>query len=241
MEQKHFSRAALWLPALALVLSCGIALPVEAQEAGLERSEPDGCADCHFNPGMAETVSDWETSEHGQSFDWGAGANTYCAECKSPLLWNPAATSDTNDPIPVEEWQDVTCSSCHPPHDERVEWGTPIGVIADPTADDPHDKWMPLYDIDELCVSCHSGTRHAKSFQGFGKVMFYKKDVGCADCHMAEVPNSSPDGFGASHTWSVYGSLPYSCGIGAGNCHFNKTMKWAEKQIEKMKVHGKDK
>jgi formate-dependent nitrite reductase cytochrome c552 subunit len=162
------------------------------------------------------------------------------AECKSPLLWDPAATHEDNDPIAVEDWQDVTCGGCHPPHHLRVEWGTPIGIVVDPTAAEDHDIWMPLYDTNELCEYCHSGSRHARDFQGWGKVMYEKKDVTCVDCHMADTPNSSPDGFGEYHEFTVADNLPYSCGIGDGACHANKTSDWAAKQMAKAKIHGKN-
>ncbi|MCL7412359.1 MAG: hypothetical protein M8353_01910 [ANME-2 cluster archaeon] len=73
-----------------------------------------------------------------------------------------------SDPVPADEWMDVTCSACHPPYDKRVKWGTPIGNF-NVTA----GEWMPVFDANELCVYYHTGSYHAKEFQGFGKVMFY--------------------------------------------------------------------
>lgn len=207
----------------------------EPPQAGGDHSEAAGCASCHFNPEMAEVVAEWEWSEHGMSFDAGVGANTYCASCKAPLNADALATGSDNDPVPWEEWQDVTCSSCHPPHDLRVEWGTPIGIYEPAAA-----TWRPIYDSNELCTECHSPPRHEKVFQGFGQVMFEKKDVECVDCHMAEVPSSVEGQTHESHTWTVANNLPYSCGVGNGSCHQNKTEEWALKQINKDKIHGKE-
>jgi hypothetical protein len=39
----------------------------------------------------------------------------------------------------------------------------------------------------------------------------------------------------------VEANLPYSCGTVDGGCHSNKTTEWAQKQIDKDKIHGKDK
>jgi hypothetical protein len=204
-------------------------------QAGGDHSEAAACASCHFNPEMAEVVAEWEWSEHGMSYDGGVGANTYCASCKAPLNADPAATSSDNVLIPVEEWQDITCASCHPPHDLRVEWGTPIGIYEPANA-----GWRPIYDSNELCLVCHSGSRHEVMFQGFGQVMYESKSVECVDCHMAEVPSVSVEGQAhKSHTWTVRDNLPFSCGVGDGNCHENKTDEWALKQIDKQKIHGK--
>ncbi|MCL7412360.1 MAG: hypothetical protein M8353_01915 [ANME-2 cluster archaeon] len=44
-----------------------------------------------------------------------------------------------------------------------------------------------------------------------------------------------------SHAWLVKENLAYSSGIeGTGmDCHANHDMVWAEKQIDKMIIHGK--
>jgi hypothetical protein len=71
--------------------------------------------------------------------------------------------------------------------------------------------------------------------------MFDKKGVTCADCHMAERPYDTADGveWAEWHEFTVADNLPYSCGIGEDNCHHNKTVTWAQKQINKMKMHKK--
>lgn len=204
---------------LSLLLACAAALiaviaPALAQESGGDHSEAEHCAECHF-PGMAIIVGQWESSEHAKSYDDGNGATTYCAECKAPLNWNP------DDPypgveVPWEEWQDIMCTSCH-------------GLLEDLHGND-------------LCLYCHTGPRHLVEFQGFGKVMFEKKDVGCMDCHMPEVPNVFEDGtvwWAASHEWTVEDNMPWSCGTGMEGCHPNKTAAWGLKQINKAKIHGK--
>ena len=223
--------------ACVLLLS-GAAAAVIAQESGLDRTEPEYCAVCHApgNP-MSVVVDQWEQSEHALSFDFSAGANTYCAECKSPRLADPAATHGDNDPVPVEDWEDVTCAACHPSHHDRSEWGTPIGLIDIETG-----LHYPVYDANELCLACHSGARHSRDFQAWGSTMFEKKGVTCVDCHMAERPYETGDGveWAEWHEFTVEDNLPYSCGIGEDNCHHNKTAEWALKQINKAKMHRKN-
>lgn len=221
---------------IGIMILAGVA--AATGDHGDDRTEATGCAGCHSvgNP-MLQVVTQWETSAHANSYDGGRGANTYCASCKSPPLADPNATNSNNQPIAQEVWQDVTCSSCHPPHTQRVEWGTPIGVYDVALGD-----WRPVYDSNELCVYCHSGTHHSKEFKCFAELMYDKKDVKCIDCHMPKVPVDVGGGVMRdthSHTFSVANNLPYSCGVDGLPCHPNKTTEWAKKQIEKTKIHGK--
>lgn len=231
MKRRNIIQLGIILISFALLP--GVAL---AQESGENHTEPVNCAGCHRNGSpMPVVVQQWNTSEHGNSYDEGSGANTYCARCKAPLNADPLATYRNNKLIPVEEWKDVTCSACHPPHDKRVEWGTPIGIYNISTQD-----WTPVYNPNELCVNCHTGSNHAKDFHGFGQAMYDKKEVQCNDCHMPEVPVEVEGGIirdTQSHTWRVEENLPYSCGVEGTGCHANKKLEWAVKEIEKMKIH----
>jgi hypothetical protein len=155
--------------------------------------------------------TEWEGSEHANSYDEGQGANTYCAQCKSPGNWDPEATYGNYEVVAEEDWEGITCGDCH-------------SIL--------HDFENP----NELCESCHEGSRHESVYTpGFGKNMF-KKGVECLDCHMPDVPHEvySP-GEHASHSWEI---IPeYSCGVENDDCHVNKDVEWAEKQIEKDNVH----
>ena len=207
-----------------------------------DRTEADYCAaSCHFYPGsvvMPFTGDTWLMSDHAWS-NHGYNSNTYCAKCHSPFEADPAATYPTSQPVPPEEWQGVTCGVCHPPHDLREQWGTPIGNF-----DIETQEWFPVYEenADDLCTHCHQGTRHGPEpeYQGFSTAM-HKKDVSCMDCHLAKVPNPlDPGRMTRSHTFHVTDNLPYSCGTVEGGCHDNKTTAWALKQINKGKMHGKE-
>jgi len=210
-----------------------VASAANGGEKGGDHSEAESCGGCHSNPKMGEVVDQWEESAHGNSYDNGSGANTYCASCKSPMVAVPGAERP-GVPIDQAVWQDVTCSACHPPHDLRVQWGTPIG-----TYDVANAEWSPVYDSNELCVFCHTGSHHARDFKGFGQSMYDKQGVKCNDCHMPQVPSEAePGDVIHSHTWEVEDNLPYSCGLQDGGCHDNHSEKWAEKQINKSKIHG---
>ncbi len=229
-----------WCLALMVTLGLIMASPASAQD----RTEADRCAGCHFYPGnvvmpfvVGETdpATGWYLSEHANSYSDNNG-NTYCAKCHSPFQADPDATHGSNDPVPSEYWEAVTCSSCHPPHDLRVAWGTPIGNY-----DIQEGDWFPVYDANALCTYCHTGARHEKDFQGYGDVMYHKKGVRCIDCHMAEVPNDldPPDRYTRTHDFKVATNVPYSCGTVEGGCHANHKEEWAIKQIHKEKMHGK--
>jgi hypothetical protein len=213
------------LMALALVILVPIGMSLGGQPSG-DTSEADYCASCHYNPAQVDIANEWKASAHGNSYLPFLG-NTYCASCHSPFQADPDATHGDNDPIPLDEWEGVTCGACHPPHDLRVEWGTPIGNY-----DVAAGEWVPVYeeDANDLCEFCHSGSRHEKEFQGYGTIMD-KKDVQCIDCHMPVVPGKESDKEHRSHDFEVYPE--YSCGLDNDDCHDNHKEGWAEKQIEK--------
>jgi len=221
------------IPVAALMMLAGQAL---AQD--YDRTEAEGCGGCHFYPGSVvmpftvDTYLDVET-EHAYSYRSYIG-NTYCAKCHSPFQAVPGVTYDTKEPVPLEEWEAVTCGSCHPPHDLRVEWGTPIGNY-----DIEEEEWTPVYEEDALCDYCHGNAHHDLEFQGFGKSMSEHKDVTCTDCHMPKVPNPLEEGrMTRTHNWKVYENTAYSCGTVGGGCHENHKTEWAEKQILKEKIHA---
>jgi formate-dependent nitrite reductase cytochrome c552 subunit len=215
------------IPLAALMMLAGQAL---AQD----RTEAEGCKACHFYPGsvvMPFTVDTYYESSHANSYLPFLG-NTYCAECHSPFQADPDATHSENAPVLLDNWEAVTCGSCHPPHDLRVEWGTPIGNYDVETA-----EWTPVYEeeADLLCEYCHGDTH----FQGFGQSMSEHKDVTCSDCHMPKVPNTNDEGrMTRTHNWKVYENTAYSCGTVGGGCHENHKTEWAEKQILKEKIHA---
>jgi hypothetical protein len=213
---------------------------VPAPAPAYDRTEPDYCEACHFFPGSAVmpfVVDTWLDSSHANSYH-GFNGNTYCAVCHSPFQADPSATQNDNDPVAIENWEAVTCGACHPPHDLRVEWGTPIGNY-----DVAAQSWIPVYeeDANDLCTHCHAGMQQ-KDFHSYAKVMYHKKGVRCIDCHMPKIPNDVVAGDTTNrrtHDFKVGLNLPYSC-ITA-ECHANKTEQWAAKQIAKNKIHGKTK
>ena len=204
---------------------------VPASAGAYDRSEQEGCAGCHYTPVMPFTAGTYLESNHADSYQAYLG-NTYCASCHSPFQADPDATHSDSVPVPLVEWEAVTCGSCHPPHDLRVLWGTPIG-----TYDIATEEWTPVYEDEAnvLCENCHSGSRHSKDFQGFGQSMAEHKGVRCIDCHMPKVPNE--DLMTRTHNFAVVDNVQYSCGVGGAGCHANHKVDWAVKQILKEKIH----
>jgi hypothetical protein len=201
---------------------------------------PEECGACHITDVMPAVVDDWEHSEHALSYDNGSGATDYCAECKSPLEYDPSS-GYPGSPVPESEWQGVTCYSCHTPRiNGQRELGNYIPGSGDPenvtTWDEVEDMYIFVEHEDELCEYCHEGWRHETVFTpGFGRNM-YKKGVTCVDCHMPNVPTNEDTRDHISHTWDIYAE--YSCGIDNEDCHPNKDADWAQKQIEKENIHN---
>jgi hypothetical protein len=234
---------------MAMVLVIAFSLGVMS-ETDNDHSTPDECADCHYGAGATlqpEVVADWEESGHANSYTESSG-NTYCANCKSPIEGDPDAPYMPKVAVPASEWQGVTCYACHTPRiseDGVVTLGHELGNYipgsGDPDTATTATEALAMYtlveNVDDLCVHCHEGSRHESVYTpGFGRNM-YKKGVTCVDCHMPEVPNDEDPGSGEhySHTWDI---IPeYSCGVENDDCHVNKDIDWAEKQIEKDNVH----
>jgi hypothetical protein len=209
---------------------------------GYDWHEGEYCSHCHFNPNMENVAVDWSDSTHADSYK-SYKAKDRCAKCHSPLDYGDQPPSipapDPDDPpievpIPIGDWQGVTCAACHPSHNLRVEWGTPIGNYDYETG-----TWSPVYeeDIDDLCLFCHDSAKkgHAgveQETQGFTQIM-HKKGVNCVDCHMGET--DAGDGPFMSHGFQIPGENPDvdSCGLENEDCHPNHTDDWAEKQIAK--------
>lgn len=232
-------RSSIVLLITSMALVGFIVTSVGTLQAGLpagDTSEADGCASCHYYPDQdkvqGEIVDEWKESSHGNSYG-SSNSNTYCAKCHSPFQADPEATHSNHDPVPQEEWQGVTCSSCHPPHSKRVEWGTPIGYY-----DVAEQEWTPVYegDTNELCTHCHESWRHESIFSpGPGNTM-EKKGVECIDCHMPVVPTEGTDKDHRSHNWHILESTDnpeYSCGLERSECHDSHDADWAAKQIDK--------
>jgi formate-dependent nitrite reductase cytochrome c552 subunit len=197
-------------------------------------SEPDYCANsCHYNPTQndiqSQIADEWKTSSHARSYR-SYIANTQCAVCHSPFQGDADATRDTRESVPYDDWEGVTCGACHPSHDDRVEWGTPIGNY-----DVAAGEHFPVYEANELCLYCHDGAKisHAEAdldTQGYTQIM-HKKGVTCVDCHMPSVPYGVDEEYELHSFHTPEGST--SCGLDNDDCHPNHTEDWAQKQIEK--------
>ncbi len=211
-----------------------------------DTSEADGCANCHSNPYQVQIVEEWKASGHGNSYSERVD-NAYCGDCHAPMQAALLPDGTRDDPLGFEDWEHVTCGSCHPDHSVRVENGTPLGIFTG--YDEAGAKtWLGIFpeDANDLCTSCHTGSHHTPNFQAFGAVMFRHKGVRCMDCHMPKVLMEVTNDAGEietrmvhTHSWDVVSNLPYSCGTIEGGCHSNHKPEWAAKQIAKDKIHGK--
>lgn len=136
----------------------------------------------------------FERSPHAAVYALEKGPNTYCARCHSPANWDPAAAIDPppncvsckfpNEPEPriatgnplltEEEWQGITCATCHPVADGQVD-----PALAWHDTRTGYDETVK--DSSELCTHCHQDTetlRHARTVEGEAHAGFT-----CTDCH----------------------------------------------------------
>ena len=195
-----------------------------------DTSEADGCAGCHYNPHQVQIVEERKASGHGNSYSERVD-NAYCGDCHAPFQAGFFPDGDKAErreiTLGFETWEHVTCGACHPDHGTRVENGTPLGVFAG--YDEAGEKtWLGVFpeDANDLCTSCHTGSRHTPDFQAFGTVMCEHKGVCCMDCHMPKVLMEVTNDAGEvetrmvhTHSWDPVASLPYSCGTIEGGCH----------------------
>jgi formate-dependent nitrite reductase cytochrome c552 subunit len=191
-----------------------------------------------MGPGPAFKLMDvvaveWSESAHANSYHTGdhGNDNTYCARCHSPFQADPAATYTDNDPVAAEDWEGVTCSSCHGPHTSTGRVTGNYDIVTGQYIDRHGD-------FDALCEYCHTGSRHGIEYQGFGKIMHKKTDLGCVDCHMPEDDTYVRDGEEKDIHSHSFQPNAASCGLDDPDCHPNHTDDWAEKQIEKG-IHDK--
>ena len=205
--------------------------------AGYDNSEPAYCGGCHlpFAKHMPFVAAKWKESRHARTYGRRYG-NTFCAQCHAPLQADPDASYMNNDPVALEDWQSVTCSSCHDPSKDRV---STIAVYDIATG-----EHIPIADEDanQLCTDCHSGERHEVEFADFARKCVKKGGTRCVDCHMAKIPVDPDDPDGdrrAAHDFRVAGNLPYSCGVEGTGCHSGKPLEWALGKIGRWKFHGK--
>jgi hypothetical protein len=182
---------------------------------------------------VAFVRSKWSESRHADTYGPAQG-NTFCARCHSPLQADAGASETRTTAIPEAQWQDVTCSVCHPSAGQRAAWGSPIAKydVATKTYES-----VPLADADELCTHCHTG-EFTTGFQGYGSVM-HDAGVRCIDCHMAVIPADDPNvGQWPAHDFKVAANLPYSCGTYPGGCHSRRPETWARRILTLGPLHA---
>ncbi|MHB9111878.1 MAG: hypothetical protein ACYC4D_04550 [Thermoleophilia bacterium] len=230
--------------AAALSLSLMLVPFVMGAEDDYNRAAANACGSCHAGQGaygepglteMSTVVNMWRGSSHAWSLEYPDPLrpdrlkSPSCARCHSPLEATVMANGGT---VAEGQWQGVTCNVCHPPKAARAGFdpATRIGMYNVATG-----TWSPVYEenMNDLCTTCHTGSRHGTTFKfGYGKDM-WDAGVRCVDCHMANMPTQALNGETldiASHTWKVEAN-------GCLSCHPDKTVKWAEKEIGKGKIH----
>jgi len=236
---------------LAAVLMLGWSA---ASAQAYDREEYEGCRECHSARGTDHMlfVSDtWLLSGHANSWAESNG-NTYCMSCHAPLQADPLATRDNNQPVPLEESEALTCAGCHLPHTLAGEVGTRLGNFIVGSGDAETGEWVPRFEgeEDELCMQCHSGSRHEKEI-----TMWQMKEVKCIDCHMPKIPvvqfalatDTEPApvrptrthefGFPLEDDEALAAKARFSCGTEGVGCHPHESTDWAVAYIRSKLIH----
>jgi len=193
-----------WTSGLAVVLIVYVAQSY-AQELDpdpYDRTVANGCKECHAPGELYEIQSkkqtfiyaDWINSGHANSWEEITG-NTYCMQCHAPFQADPDATHDERVDVPIEASEAVTCLICHPDHNVRDFFETPIGNYIVGSIDKPNDQgvmdgdnpvmgsWIPVAEEDagDLCTYCHTGSHHTP------RKLNHMKSFQCTTCHMPDV------------------------------------------------------
>jgi hypothetical protein len=172
---------------MLMVAVCMLILPIAAQ--GQDRSENEGCRACHTTVDgeqiprlhMQFTADTWLNSGHANS-NHGFNENTFCSECHSPRQWK-----EIIEDVALEDWQGVSCGSCHLSHHLAGEVGTRVGnwIVGseDPEAE---DSWeLRFRDYNAQCQYCHPGHSGEQGFTEAGAAM--AAFLECVDCHMPKI------------------------------------------------------
>jgi hypothetical protein len=134
---------------------------------------------------------------HGDTYDVGTGPNTYCAQCKSPVNYDPQSAIDAppncvsckfpndtqmrvaidNPVVPESEWQGIRCANCHSPSEagpvlEEIAWW-----------DTTSDTYIPQSTSTELCEECHRSTGRGVERQRDMSSTVAHQEATCTTCH----------------------------------------------------------
>jgi hypothetical protein len=134
---------------------------------------------------------------HADTYSLGTGPNTYCAECKSPVNWDPQAIinlppncvsckfqSDTtmriaagNPLVPESEWKGIRCATCH---------ANDAGGEVDPALawwDQASGAYVAMSSTTELCEQCHRDSGRGTLRRREIADSLIHTDATCTTCH----------------------------------------------------------
>ncbi len=111
----------------------------------------------------------WSFSRHANTYDNGQGANTTCAQCKSPRNWDPdsvaaLAAEDCSAckrepgqprpeltkgvPVSKDAWKNITCDVCHQPAGDSYSMALSYW-------NQSQQRYEAMSTSTELCAECH--------------------------------------------------------------------------------------
>jgi hypothetical protein len=157
------------------------------------------CADCHTG---AATIAELQATpqdcyachQKDDAHDGQLGQN--CAACHTPAGWQEATFDHAKTAFPLTgKHADVACAQCHA---DNVFQGTPTDCYACHQKDDAHDG---QFGTD--CAQCHTPADWQKATFDHSQTAFplvgKHADVACAQCHVDNVFQGTPQDCYACH------------------------------------------
>ncbi len=177
----------------------------------------------------------WNTSAHSHTYNANGSSNTYCAECHSPLNWNPAIEKNTASTVSIATWQDIGCQVCHATKGE---------VVSSSIAwwDQSTSQYEPVSSSTELCEQCH---RDTGEFHYQINLVSVHSSFQCINCHDPHSTTASCSNSGCHQNIRPESSIPPatpSGGVhpnnaafcGGANCHPAAT----QAALSNYSIHG---
>lgn len=145
---------------------------------------------------LQQAQAQWARSGHAETYDNGLGANTTCAQCKSPRNWGvdaPAAeaahdcSSCKREPgkprpelaggvsVPQDAWKNITCDICHQPVGNS--YSTALSFWNQSLS-----RYEPVSSAANLCDKCHT-EQHGFQVAYEQSMSTVHKGWDCTRCH----------------------------------------------------------
>ncbi|MHA2297763.1 MAG: multiheme c-type cytochrome [Candidatus Hodarchaeales archaeon] len=182
---------------------------LSCHEPGVANHSSSNCGQCHTDPegGTHAAYEDWQKSGHSDTLsNFASRSNpSSCLKCLvGQASWQVNFNTtgwNASDPTETATWVDISCSTCHDPHDET------------------YNHQLRVNGSTTLCGTCHGttySTHHQSNATFFGGRQPHE-EVGCTDCHGYSLVFDHGDWQEyVNHTW-VIDDRGVACNV--SGCH----------------------